>query len=271
VKRCIGIPGDKIEIRNGQVFINDKMAKNPELLQFSYQLALRSPLSQANLDKLDITDFYGQESSYPVAMLNSKNLDKLRNVNAVADIQPLLNPANEYDYRAFPHLPALPWNRDNYGPIVVPKEGVTVPLNKSNVRMYERIIRDYEDNKLEVKGEQVLVNGAPVTSYTFKQNYYFMMGDNRHNSLDSRFGALFPTIMWLEKRCLFGCRALLTVASRAFVSSVYSVSSTMRRVEILFLLDNDSIVGRNLGMEQPKQIHYKTLIILQDESVADNR
>lgn len=192
VKRCVAIPGDKLEIRAGQVYINGKKTENPDLLQFKYFVTLNSSISNRELDKLDITDRGFDQYGRFIAMLNKENKEKLSRYNAVQSIEPDIEPANSYDYRTFPHTRLLPWNRDNYGPLIVPKEGATVSISAANIRMYERIIRDYENNSLKVKDDEVFINGAPATSYTFKQDYYFMMGDNRHNSLDSRFWGFVP-------------------------------------------------------------------------------
>jgi signal peptidase I len=127
----------------------------------------------------------------------------------VKQVQRKISPVGEIEPQRF-HYPAdtdkFPWNVDNYGPVVVPKKDATVQLTKENILFYERIITLYENNTLEVSGDKILINGAETTSYTFKMNYYWMMGDNRHNSEDSRFWGFVPEdhvvgkawIIWLS-------------------------------------------------------------------------
>jgi signal peptidase I len=117
---------------------------------------------------------------------------KLRKDSEVDSVVKVINPRGNKGNNMFPQATNLSWNTDNYGPIYIPKKGTTVPLNMNSIPFYERIIDDYENNQLEVIGEHIFVNGKKSTSYTFKQDYYWMMGDNRQNSLDARSWGYVP-------------------------------------------------------------------------------
>ena len=203
VKRCVGVAGDTLEIRNGYVYINGKQNKLPARshLQFSYEVVLKQPhTNQAEqnrffelLKKIDITDRTGLVSNdrYIISAATKEAIAKLKIQPNIADVVPILrNPGEREDI--FPRDPNYNWNVDHFGPIWIPKEGATVELNTENIALYKRAISEYEGNKVVTRGNQILINDQPVTSYTFKQDYYWMMGDNRHNSIDSRYWGFVP-------------------------------------------------------------------------------
>jgi signal peptidase I len=238
VKRCVAIPGDVLEIHDRQLYINGKPGMVPEGAQWAENF--NAPVTQQNyLDWKDrfssvgITDEFGMSGDSVFQLTVPVHKSKLNTFQQmVGETKTALNPKGFIETDVFPHDTAhYKWNRDNYGPLTIPKKGMTVALTPESIAPIERIIRVYEENTLEFKDGKFLLNGQPATSYTFKQDYYFMMGDNRHNSLDSRYWGFVPAdhivgkpvFVWFSKGDASGLRPdrMMTFVSPHGLSKSY--------------------------------------------------
>lgn len=235
VKRLIGMPGDTLQIIDAQVYVDGKPLPNPEKMQLNYLVQTDgSELSRETLDALEINyrdvsqspELSASDSTYQAYYRNTYGISPIDSRGNYGRLYEMpLTEAMKTSLQREPNIKAISrirytpesstlyplsanygWSIDNYGPLLIPKQGMTISLSPDNLLRYERCIRAYEGHRLEVRDGKVYIDGSEATSYTFQQNYYWMMGDNRHNSADSRAWGFVPedhivgtpSLLWLS-------------------------------------------------------------------------
>ncbi|MDH3711665.1 MAG: signal peptidase I [Cyclobacteriaceae bacterium] len=202
VKRCVGLPGDVLEIKETALVINGEVSPVPDKIQWSYKVNSPNPISSRVFLRYGIWDHTSAGVNSYYLKATNESIDKLSQIPDIviekASMDPFDNSLKQWapgegQFNVLPDGTALSWNEDNFGPLLIPAKGTTIAINQDNLTKYGYLVQLYEGHdEVVIEGQSLTIDGQSVQEYTFNQDYYFMMGDNRHNSVDSRFWGLVP-------------------------------------------------------------------------------
>ena len=200
VKRCVALPGDKIEIRDRQVYVNDEPLANPKEMKWSYIVVSKEQISAKNLVRLglDSDDYYylgtdEKDKGIYRMLLTEEQLQEIRAVSYIESATLDRSRSEMPEESIVPSSKYSRWNGDNFGPLTIPKKDMTILVNDSTMGLYGETIRLYDHQRnVDTSNGKLMIDGKEYTEYTFSQDYYFMMGDNRNNSWDSRYWGFVP-------------------------------------------------------------------------------
>jgi signal peptidase I len=194
VKRIVGMPGDVVELRDGRTYVNGRLVADASGTTHSYLVRFRadSPVDSL-LATIGLPPAYlGQVRRVVEVPLNEAIAEQLRKLDDVVSVE-RTGPATGAPRHIFPFSPYFPWNSDDYGPVTVPRKGDTVRIDVRNLPLYDRLISVYEGHRLGVSGRELTIDDRPLTTYVFEQDHYFVLGDSRHHSADSRYWGFLPS------------------------------------------------------------------------------